>query len=121
MARIVRERGGLIVQAHPFRANGQILDTNWLDGVEINCHPLYDATHCDELLSIASEKGLLLTCGGDYHADTYRAVCGTHFPDGKTEYADLMDYLKHALEIRLLVHELRTEKPVEVTFAVSGR
>jgi len=121
MYALVHERGGLVIQAHPFRGGGQIQDMAYLDGVEVNCHPLYDATHCARLMKIAEENDLLVTCGGDYHADCYRAVCGTHFPDGKTEYADLMDYLKHTLEICLLVHELRTEKPVEVTFAVPGR
>lgn len=116
MARIVWERGGLIVQAHPFRSGGQILDTAWLDGVEVNCHPLYDATHCDELMEIAAEKRMLLTCGGDYHADTYRAVCGTVFPDGSCSSEDLVRHLKNTREIRLHVHELRVEEHGEVVF-----
>jgi len=119
MAGIVHERGGLVVQAHPFRANGQMLDTKWLDGVEVNCHPLYDATHCSRLFDIAAEEHLMITCGGDYHADTYRAVCGTYFPDGMCDSAALVDYLKTTREIRLHVHELRTEEHSDVVFARS--
>ena len=116
MARFTWERGGLIVQAHPFRRVRRMMDLAWLDGIEINCHPLYDATHCAELMDIASEKGKLVTCGGDYHADTYRAVCGTYFPDGLRTSQELVQYLKTTQEIRLHVHELRQEEHGDVVF-----
>lgn len=116
MARLVHEGGGLIVQAHPFRAGGQLLDTAQLDGVEVNCHPLYDATHCARLLDIAADKRLLVTCGGDYHADTYRAVCGTHFPHDTKSTDDIVRYLKSTQEICIHVHELRTEAHGDVVF-----
>ena len=120
MARLVRERGGLIVQAHPFRGGGSLLDLSQLDGVEVNCHPLYDATHCVRLLQIATENGLLVTCGGDYHADTdYRPVCGTYFPDDAVSGDALVAHLKSATEICLHVHELRTEDHGDVTFVKS--
>lgn len=113
---LVHAEGGLAVQAHPFRNGGYLLDLSLLDGVEVNCHPLYDATHCDELLGIAGEAGLLVTCGGDYHADTYRAVCGTHFPDNARDNAALVAYLKQTEQITLHVHEVRTEDHRDVVF-----
>ena len=116
MYALVHEQGGLVVQAHPFRGGGQVLDPHWLDGLEINCHPLYDATHCDRLLDIAASEQLLVTCGGDYHADTYRAVCGTHFPDDARDCAALAEYLKNTREIRLHVHELQQEEHHDVVF-----
>lgn len=119
MSGIVHERGGMVVQAHPFRSGGQMLDTAWLDGVEVNCHPLYDATHCSRLLGIAAEERLMVTCGGDYHADTYRPVCGTYFPDGARDSDALADYLKTTREIRLHVHELRAEEHSDVVFVQS--
>lgn len=116
MARLVWERGGVVVQAHPFRSGGQILDTAWLDGLEVNCHPLYDATHCSRLMGIAAGKGMFLTCGGDYHADAYRAVCGVHFPAEVRTYEELLQYLKTSPKIRLHVHELGSEEHADVVF-----
>ena len=113
---VVHAKGGLVVQAHPFRSNGRLLDTALLDGVEINCHPLYDATHCQRMQEIAHEANIVVTCGGDYHADTYRAVCGTHFPDEALRYSDIIAHLKNSPDIRLHVHELRTEFHRDVTF-----
>ena len=109
MSRIMHAAGGLIVQAHPFRNGGVMLDTRLLDGVEINCHPLYDDTHSDRLLKIAADNHIFVTCGGDYHADTYRAVCGTYFPDTVSDMKDIISHLKASPEIRLHVHELRTD------------
>lgn len=65
---------------------------------------------------IAHEAKIIVTCGGDYHADTYRAVCGTHFPDEALRYCDLIDHLKNSPEIKMHVHELRTDFHRDVTF-----
>lgn len=112
----VHEKGGLVVQAHPFRGNGKLLDTGILDGVEINCHPIYDDTHCARMQEIAHEAGIFTTCGGDYHADTYRAICGTYFPDEIQRYEGIINHLKTSAEIKMHVHELRTEFHRDVTF-----
>lgn len=113
---IVHEKGGLVVQAHPYRGGGKVQDTAYLDGVEINCHPLYDDTHCERMQEIAHEAGIFVTCGGDYHADTYRAVCGTYFPDDTDSYEKLIAHLTDSAEIKLHVHELRTDFHRDVTF-----
>lgn len=113
---LVRDAGGILVQAHPFRSGGHVLDVRYLDGIEVNCHPLYDATHCNEILRIARDEKMIVTCGGDYHADTYRAVCGTYFPDGVTDEVGIVEYLRSAPQIKLHVHELRTEDHRDVVF-----
>lgn len=116
MQQLAHAEGGLVVQAHPFRSNGKLLDVNHLDGVEVNCHPLYDATHCVRLLQIAHENNLLVTCGGDYHADTYRPSCGTYFPDDVQDEQGLVNWLKETSTITLHVQELRTEEHADVAF-----
>lgn len=71
-----------MIQAHPMRGGKNVLlDPQYLDGVEINSHPLYDGTHIDELEDFAHQHGLILTSGGDYHADTHRPCCGALLPD----------------------------------------
>lgn len=116
MAALTHAEGGLAVQAHPFRNGGTLQDLSVLDGVEVNCHPLYEGTHCDELLDIAHQAGVMVTCGGDYHADTYRAVCGTHFPDGLRTGEELVAYLKHTKRITLHVHEVGATRHRDVLF-----
>lgn len=77
----VKKEGGVLVQAHPFRGGTTVLDTNFLDGIEISCHPLYKNSYTEEILKIASENNLAVTVGGDYHADTSRPKCGMFLPD----------------------------------------
>lgn len=107
---LVKAKGGLVVQAHPYRGGKRMQDLNFLDGIEINCHPTYDSTHCDEMQRIAREAGKIVTCGGDYHADVpYRPVCGVYFPDEVETGADIVGYLKKTRTITMHVHELRTD------------
>lgn len=103
----VHALGGVVVQAHPFRKNkNNLLDTALLDGVELNCHPLYkDGTHRGGLCGIAARDGLFVTCGCDYHADTHRAKAGTYLPDDITDTIALAQYLKRANPIRLRLQE----------------
>ena len=108
--------GGLVVQAHPFRNNGTLLDLCYLDGVEVNCHPLYDSTHSNRILHIANENHRLVTCGGDYHADTYRPSCGTYFPDDTQTEQELVKWLMNTPTITLHVHELREKEHQDVVF-----
>lgn len=102
----VKAAGGLLVQAHPFRNHTTVLDPRFLDGVEINCHPLYGNAYTQELLQIAQKHRLLLTCGGDYHADTYRPQCGMLVPDEVRDGLALGRWLHAAGEARLRVHEV---------------
>ena len=105
--RAVKEAGGILIQAHPYR-NGvdRLVDTDFLDGIEVNCHPKYDATHVDNLSAIAKERGLILSCGGDYHADTPRVKCGVYLPDSLTYTKEIVEYMKNAARIKLCVQEV---------------
>ncbi len=104
---LVKTHGGTLVQAHPYRQNkDKLLDTAYLDGIEINCHPVYEGTHKEALIEIARAAGLLLTCGGDYHADIYRVRCGVYLPDDLKSSRDICDYLYAADEVRLCVQEI---------------
>lgn len=105
--RLVHENGGVVVQAHPLRKGKNVLmDPNFLNGVEVNCHPKYDCTHHEELAQLAQERGWILTCGGDYHADTHRAKCGVYLPETVTTGVELGAYLKNSTTLRLCVQEV---------------
>ncbi len=112
----VKENGGIMVQAHPFRNGTTVLNTDYLDGIEINCHPLYKNSYSSEILNIAREKHLIVTCGGDYHADTYRPKCGLYLPDSTENMGDLTAYLTGAKEIDLCVHEPNAETAQNIAY-----
>ena len=113
---LVSAHGGALVQAHPFRNGAHVLDPAFLHGVEINCHPLYKCSYADELTDIAAQHRLALTCGGDYHADTYRPLCGTYLPDDIDSDAALAHHLRTADTFRLRIHEPGDEAFAEKTF-----
>lgn len=114
--RLVHEAGGILVQAHPMRRQNRLLDTGLLDGIEISCHPLYEGTHIAELTPIAEKAGLILTAGGDFHADTHRARCGVYLDDTITTVKEIADYLAHTDEIKLCVQEVDARESYDVTF-----
>lgn len=114
--RTVKEYGGALIQAHPMR-NGKnvLLDLDYLDGLEINSHQLYDKTHLVELSEIAKERGYIITSGGDFHADAPRPVCGAYLPDdivGK----DIGKYLLATEKIEICYQEPRETTSHKVVF-----
>lgn len=114
---LVKESGGILIQAHPFRGNvNRLLDLRYLDGVEVNCHPMYEETHLAELSGIAARSGGLLTCGGDYHADTHRPRCGVYLPDHIQSTKEIKEYLCSADSFKLCVQETRSTQWKTVVF-----
>lgn len=108
--RLVKAEGGAMVQAHPMRRGKNVLlNPSYMDGVEINSHPLYDGSHLEELSAFATEHGLILTSGGDYHADTHRPCCGAILPDGIGSM-QVSEYLCEAKSI-----DIRYQEPWERT------
>ena len=101
--RLAEEKGALLIQAHPFRGSTHPLDPAYLHGMEINCHPIYGTSRYDDVAEIAVDHGLLLTCGGDYHADAYRPLCGVMVPDTVKTSRALVEHLKatDSLTIRM--------------------
>ena len=108
---VVKEAGGAMIQAHPFRNGTTVLDTAYLDGVEINCHPLYRESCAERLIGIAHDLELIVTCAGDFHADTYRPISATVLPDNITENAQIAEFLLTAESIELIIHEPLTASP----------
>lgn len=109
--RTVHEYGGILVQAHPYRFQPRLQDLNYLDGVEISCHPNHqNYGTADDIKKIAETNGKLLTCGGDYHADApYRPQCGVFVPEEISDGIVLKDWLTSQTSLPLRVHERGSE------------
>ena len=109
--RVVKAYGGALIQAHPMRLGENVLlDLDYIDGIEINSHqnPKYDGTHIKDLSAVAKSRGLILTAGGDFHADSRRPLCGAYLPDGITGKG-LAEYLLATDRI-----EIRYQEPFEM-------
>ncbi len=115
---LAKSAGATVIQAHPYRKARRLLDVRYLDGVEVNCHPLYGRSDFAEMLEIATQNRLLLTCGGDYHADTYRPTCGTYLPDHLQTGVEIGRWLASAEELKLCIHEPNTQVPYDFTYTV---
>jgi len=114
---LVHENGGMLVQAHPFRRGKNMLqDLSFLDGVEANSHQIYDATHFVRLTDIAHSRGLILTSGGDYHADTPRPHCGTYLPDTVSDEKTLREFLCTTPCVDLQIQEPHAPESQRVTY-----
>ena len=112
----VRAAGGVLVQAHPWRKKDRLIETRYLDGIEISCHPLYEGTHLAPLAEITAREGLILTCGGDFHNDTHRPTCGVYLPNGIENTRMLAAYLRETDTVTLAVQEVCERRPHRVTF-----
>ncbi len=102
---ICREAGCPLIQAHPYRGGTTVQDVRYLDGVEVNCHPLYKNSFREDVIAVAKQNGLALTSGCDYHKDTYRATGGSLLPDSIVTDRDLADYILTSRRFSLRVHE----------------
>ena len=102
---VVNASGGTVIQAHPYRRTKNLLDVHFLDGVEVNCHPLYGKSDFKDMVAIATENGFALTCGGDFHADTYRPKCGIYLPDHLQSGVEIGKYFLSASKLKLCIHE----------------
>lgn len=103
----------ILVQAHPYRNNKDVMqDLNYLDGIEANCHTIFEGPHLEKVSQIASQNKKILTCGGDFHNDAPRAKCGVYLPDDIKDAMDIVKYLKSAKEIKLCVQVGKTQDTV---------
>ena len=113
----VHESGGVLVQAHPFRGEDLLQDVRFLDALEANSHILYPEGHKFELLSkIAYDAGIIITSGGDYHADTPRSHCGMYLPDTVTDGISLGEYIKNTNSVELLIQDSDADEGRKVFF-----
>jgi hypothetical protein len=117
MYETVKQYGGILVQAHPFRCVDRLVDTKYLDGVEISCHPKYNTTSQERVKEVAKENGLIITCGADYHGDTpYRPICGLVVDTLPKNIGEIVELLTSNKTKTLLVHEVNEEKPIEFSY-----
>jgi histidinol phosphatase-like PHP family hydrolase len=108
----VHSFGGILVQAHPFRCVDKLVDTAYLDGVEISCHPKYYTTSSQKVKEVAIKENLIITSGADYHGDvSYRPICGLEVDGVPQNINEIVDILTSNKPKTLLIHELFAEKP----------
>ncbi len=113
----IHEYGGILVQAHPFRCEDRLVETKYLDGIEISCHPKYYTTSQAKVKKVAKEKGLIITCGADYHGDTpYRPKCGLVVDELPNDINGIVKILTSKEKKTLLVHEVNEERPTEFSY-----
>lgn len=106
LSELVHRYNAILVQAHPLRKNKNVLlDTKYLDGIELNSHTNKEGPHTEEILDIAKTNNLLVTSGGDYHNDAPRAKCGVYLPDNINDIKEIVEYLKNTNEIKMVVQE----------------
>ncbi len=96
----------LLYQAHPYRNGTQPQDPRYLHGVEINCHPIYNRNDKEEIIAFAKEHSLKLSCGSDYHGDTYKAHCGIYIPKDISDTVELAEFLRRKRQCQLEIHDI---------------
>lgn len=115
---LVKERGGLLIQAHPFRNRYYPLDPKYLDGYELSCHPIYNTSRYDDVISLVREHRTLLTTGADYHHDVpYRPYCGLFLPDTVNDGKTLVSAMLSTDPVTLALHEPEDAKKYLVTYS----
>lgn len=99
-------KNALLYQAHPYRNGAVPQNPAFLHGVEINCHPLYGTNEERRVTALAKEHNLKLSCGSDFHGDTYKAHCGMLVPEWVETGVDFATWLKREEPCELVVHPL---------------
>ena len=117
---VCRKNDCALVQAHPFRNGTVVQNTDCLDGIEINCHPLYKNSYHQEIAEIAQKSGLAVTAGCDYHADSYRPLGGSMIPDTVKTDRDLAEYIIHSKEFSLKIHDPVSRKIFETDYKMEN-
>lgn len=100
-----KNNGFLLYQAHPYRNGATPQNPEYLHGVEINCHPLYKTSEEKKVREFAEKNNLRLSCGADFHGDTYKPKCGMYIPDYINDGVGFAEYLKTHTP-RLLIHHI---------------
>lgn len=109
--KLVKANNMALVQGHPFRNGYHVEDTRYLDGIEINCHPKHSSMS-NVIPKIANDNKIMITCGGDYHADTsYRPKCGVYLPDDIKTGKDLANFILTTKNVKLSIHEQNAPSP----------
>lgn len=97
-----KQNGALLVQAHPLRPNFELMDVDYLDGVELNLSSRDFITH-SQVEELADKYSLPLTVGSDYHEPFDNDVGGIIIPDEITNSVELCNYLKQAKQLTTFI------------------
>ncbi len=94
-AALVRNNGGVFIQAHPFRTNCAVTEDFVLDGIEVwNGHP-FQKNHNRIAREFAKEyPGYILTSGGDHHDDNMYPDAGILTKEPITTEKQLAEVLR---------------------------
>ena len=85
----------LIIQAHPFRKNCSLQNTDILDGIEVfNLHPGHNPALGFAAKAAYENPHLLKTGGTDFHHETHQGMCATLFKERITDSHKLADALR---------------------------
>ena len=80
----------LIIQAHPFRKNCSLQNTDILDGIEVfNLHPGHNSAIGFASKTAFENPHLLKTGGTDFHHETHQGMCATLFKERIKDSFDL--------------------------------
>ena len=96
----------LLYQAHPYRNGTEPQDPRYMHGIEVNCHPIYNHNDKEKIITFANEHGLKLSCGSDYHGDTYKPHCGIYVPDSISDTVELAEFLRRPEQCELEIHDI---------------
>lgn len=116
--KLAKDNDLFMVQAHPFRNGVEIQDVNYLDALEINCHPIYRDCHDEEILKVVKENNLRITVGCDYHGDTKRVDGGMYIDDNIESDRDLVNYLKNTKQYNLKICNPKTDLTYKVEYKI---
>ena len=85
----------LVIQAHPFRKNCVLQNTDILDGIEIfNLHPGHNSAVGFAAKKASENPHLLKTGGTDFHHETHQGMCATLFKERIKDSFRLAEVLK---------------------------
>ena len=85
----------LMFQSHPFRSEqGHLpMDPEFMDGTEINCHPLFLRNE-EKVREFADKNKLALLCGSDFHTLEQVGSAATIVPKKLTSVKDFANYIR---------------------------
>ena len=90
-----KNKRNLIIQAHPFRKNCTLQNTDLLDGIEIlNLHPGHNSAIGLAAKAAFDNPHLLKTGGTDFHHETHQGMCATLFKEKIKDSFHLANVLK---------------------------
>ncbi len=94
IAPLIKEAGGLLFQAHPFRSGMTVTDPYLLDGIEVFYFSAGHDSRNDIACEWAKKFGLVGICGQDYHNASYLFGAGILTDSEITDNKHLVEILK---------------------------